>query len=250
MSGVVNVVSAHHERAVVRVADAFVKLESNGENLRRERAAIACVPVPCPEVLWWNDGPPAALAVRVLGGSALGTYGEPSRHAPEVWARVGEVLRQLHSTPVPDWLEPVGGAWATVVDELKSWLTRNTPAPSSVVEARAAFAHSVLDHRRVEPVFVHGDFQPAHVFIDAGDVVGILDWSSAGAGDPLIDLAPLTVGHREFSSMVLEGYGADVDLDALRGFWTLCRMNSVRFMVEHGFDASGDLAALEVDLAV
>lgn len=246
----VEVVSAHHERAVVRVGDAFVKLESDVENLRRERAALACAPIPTPEVLWWNDGPPAALAVSALSGSPLGRFGEASPHGPEVWARVGGFVRELHVAPVPDWLEAVGGSWATVIDELKEWLLRDTSAPASVIEARASFAHSVLDERRTEPVFVHGDLQAAHVIVDGGEVAGVIDWSSVGAGDPLLDLAALTVGHREYSSAVLDGYGADVDLDALRGYWTLCRMNGVRFMVEHGFDASGDLAALEVDLSV
>jgi aminoglycoside phosphotransferase (APT) family kinase protein len=250
VSGDIEVVSAHHERAVVRVGDAFVKLESDVENLRRERAALACVPIPTPEVLWWRDGPPAALAVGALSGSALGRFGEVSPHGPEVWARVGAVVRELHLAPVPDWLEAVGGAWAVVIDELKVWLLQHTSAPASVVEARASFAHSMLDERQVESVLVHGDLQAAHVMVDESQVAGIIDWSSVGAGDPLLDLSALTVGHQECTTAVLEGYGADVDQDALRGYWTLCRMNGVRFMVEHGFDASGDLAALQVDLSV
>jgi aminoglycoside phosphotransferase (APT) family kinase protein len=250
VSGVVEVVSAHHERAVVRVGDAFVKLDSEVENLRRERAAMACVPVPTPEVLWWNDGPPAALALGALSGSALGRFGEVSSHGPKVWARVGMVVRELHAAPMPDWLKTVGEACAARIDESKVWLLRHTSVRASVVEARAAYAHSVLDERRVESVFVHGDLQAAHVIVEGDEVAGIIDWSSDGAGDPLIDLAALTVGHQERVSAVLEGYGTDVDMDALRGYWTLWRMNGVRFMVEHGFDASGDLAALEMDLSV
>ena len=243
-------VSAHHERVVVRIGDAFVKLDSDAENLRRERAALSCAPIPTPEVLWWSDGPPAALAVRALSGSALGRFGEVSPHGPDVWARVGAVVRELHVTSLPEWLETVGESRAAVIDEVKDWLLRHTSAPEPVVKARASFAHSVLDERRSEPVFVHGDLQAAHVMIDGSEVTGVIDWSSVGAGDPLLDLSALTVGHREHASAVLEGYGAPVDLDALRGYWTLCRMNGVRFMVEHGFDASDDLAALEVDLSV
>jgi aminoglycoside phosphotransferase (APT) family kinase protein len=75
-------------------------------------------------------------------------------------------------------------------------------------------------------------------------VAAIIDWSEAGPGDPLADLASLTQGHREYLDDVLLGYGGDVDRDAIRGYWTLGKLNGVRFMTQHGFDASGDVASL------
>ncbi|WP_342591887.1 phosphotransferase [Brachybacterium fresconis] len=39
------------------------------------------------------------------------------------------------------------------------------------------------------PAFIHGDLQIAHVFVDDGDeVVGIIDWSGAAPGDPMLEL--------------------------------------------------------------
>ncbi len=55
------------------------------------------------------------------------------------------------------------------------------------------------------PRFVHGDLQAAHVFVDGDEVSGVLDWSEAGQGDAMYDLASLTLGHPEHLDDVLEG---------------------------------------------
>ena len=44
------------------------------------------------------------------------------------------------------------------------------------------------------PVFIHGDLQVDHVFVDGDDVTGVVDWSEASPGDALFDLAILTLG--------------------------------------------------------
>jgi aminoglycoside phosphotransferase (APT) family kinase protein len=38
-------------------------------------------------------------------------------------------------------------------------------------------------------VFTHGDLQVAHVFVDGDQITGVVDWSEAGRGDALYDLA-------------------------------------------------------------
>jgi hypothetical protein len=61
----------------------------------------------------------------------------------------------------------------------------------------------------------------------------------------LFDLAILTVGHEERLDDVIAGYGAPVDVAGIRGWWALRRLTSIRWMIEHGFNADGDLTALE-----
>jgi aminoglycoside phosphotransferase (APT) family kinase protein len=63
-----------------------------------------------------------------------------------------------------------------------------------------------------------GDLQIAHVFIDGDEITGVIDWSEAGQGDALYDLATLTLGHEEHLGDVVAGYGTDIDLDVIRGF--------------------------------
>ena len=53
------------------------------------------------------------------------------------------------------------------------------------------------------PAFVHGDLQVAHVFVDGDEVTGVLDWSEAGQGDAMYDLASLTSVYRVGSFLAL-----------------------------------------------
>ena len=75
-------------------------------------------------------------------------------------------------------------------------------------------------------MFTHGDLQVAHVFVDGDEVTGVIDWSEAGQGDALFDLAILTLGHQEHLGDVVAGYGTDVDLDVIRAWWSLRSLTS------------------------
>ena len=70
-------------------------------------------------------------------------------------------------------------------------------------------------------MFTHGDLQVAHVFVDGDEITGVIDWSEAGQGDALYDLAILTLGHEEHLGDVVAGYGTDVDLDVILAWWSL-----------------------------
>jgi Ser/Thr protein kinase RdoA (MazF antagonist) len=88
------------------------------------------------------------------------------------------------------------------------------------------------------PVFTHGDLQITHVFIDKDEITGVIDWSGAGQGDALYDLAILTLGHQEHLGDVVAGYGTGVDLDMIRAWWSLRSLQAARWLIEHGFDPS------------
>jgi aminoglycoside phosphotransferase (APT) family kinase protein len=242
----VAIASAHQERAVVRAGGIYLKVETDSSRAENERAAMASAPVPTPTVLWWHDGPPALLALAAVPGTSLAKLGEPSPHPPAAWSKAGAICRQLHAAPPPARLArsmDEAGLPAAIAGA-RTWLLANAPVAAAVVEARAAFAHDMLDHRDAPAVFIHGDFQAEHVIIHDGDVAAIIDWADAGHGDPLFDLAVLTQGHRERLDDVIEGYGTDVDRDVVRGYWTLGKMRGVRWMLGHGFDASDDISSL------
>jgi aminoglycoside phosphotransferase (APT) family kinase protein len=95
-------------------------------------------------------------------------------------------------------------------------------------------------------VHAHGDLQIAHVFVDGGEVTGIIDWSEAGQGDPLYDLATFTLGHEERLDDVIAGYGTDVDVEVIHAWWSLRSLLIVRWLIEHGFDPSAP--GCEVDV--
>ncbi|MFH8990181.1 phosphotransferase family protein [Streptomyces sp. NPDC017940] len=237
----VEVIVAHSERATLRVGDVFLKVDADQARIDVEVEAMALAPVPTPKVLWRE---PPVLAIAAVPGTVLGRLGEPSTASPTAWAAAGAAIRRLHDAPLPPW---PGRGLDELAAELESeceWLVTNGVLPTDLVTRNRRIAEAVL--RPWTPVFTHGDLQIAHVFVDGDEVTGIIDWSEAGRGDALFDLATLTLGHEEHLGDVVAGYGADVDLEVIRAWWSLRSLLGVRWLVEHGFDPSAP--GCEVDV--
>jgi aminoglycoside phosphotransferase len=209
----VEVVVAHSERATLRVGDIFVKVDADEARIDVEVEAMSLAPVPTPEVLWRK---PPVLAIAALPGTTLGRLGGPSTASPAAWAAAGAAIRRLHEQ-------------LALVVEL-----RDGVLPADLVTRNRQVAEAAL--RPWSPAFTHGDLQIAHVFVDGGEVTGIIDWSEAGQGDALYDLATFTLGHEQHLDDVIAGYGTDVDLEVIQAWWSLRSLVVVRWLIEHGFD--------------
>jgi hypothetical protein len=231
--GEVQVVVAHNERATVRVGNVFLKIDADQTRTDVEVGAMAMAPVPTPEVLWRK---PPVLALAALPGTALGRLGEPSIASPAAWAAAGAAARMLHDAPLPPWPGQSLDEIASHLEGECAWLVINGVLPTDVVTRNRQIAEAAL--RPWTPVFTHGDLQITHVFVDGDEVTGVIDWSEAGQGDALYDLASLTLGHQEHLGDVAAGYGAGVDLDVIRAWWSLRSLRAARWLIEHGFDPS------------
>ncbi len=229
----VEVVVAHRERATLRVGDTFLKIDADQTNIDVEVEAMALAPIPTPEVLWRK---PPVLALAALPGTALGRLGEPSTASSAAWAAAGAAVRTLHDAPLPPWRGPSLDGIAARLDGECEWLVTSGALPADLVHRNREVAEAAL--RPWTPVFTHGDLQANHVFVDGDEITGVLDWSEAAGGDALSDLAVLTLGHEEHLGDVVAGYGTDVDLDVIRGWWSLRSLVASRWLVEHGFDPS------------
>lgn len=237
----VQVVVAHHERATLRVGDVFLKVDADQSSSNREVEAMTLAPVPTPEVLWRR---PPVLALAALRGVALGRLGEPSTASAAAWVAAGAAVRVLHDAPLPPWPGASLEDKVSGLDRECQWLLANDVLPSSLVRRNREVAEAAL--RPGAPVFMHGDLQVAHVFVDDDEVTGVLDWSEAGRGDAMYDLATLTLGHPEHLDHVVAGYGGGVDVAAVRGWWSLRSLMGIRWLIEHGFDPSAP--GCEVDV--
>ena len=226
----VEVVAAHRERATVRVGDVFLKIDSDQTRTDVEVEAMAMAPVPTPQVLWRK---PPVLALAALPGKALGRLDQPSTASPAAWAAAGAAVRSLHDAPLPPWPGRSADELASRLDAECGWLVDNDILPADVVTRNRRLAETAL--RPWTPVFTHGDLQIAHVFVADDRVTGIIDWSEASHGDALFDLATLTLGHEKHLDDVVDGYGADVDRDLIRAWWSLRCLSNVRWLAEHGF---------------
>ena len=236
----VQVVVAHHERATLRVGEVFLKIDGDQARTDVEVEAMALAPIPTPEVLWRK---PPVLALAALPGRALGSLGEPSTSSA-AWAAAGAAVRMLHDAPLPPWSGRSLEETASSLDSECAWLLANDVLPGDLVTRNRQVAEAAL--RPWAPVFMHGDLQVAHVFVADDEITGVVDWSEAGQGDALYDLASLTLGHPEHLSDVVAGYGADVDLDVVRAWWSLRSLTAIRWLVEHGFDPAAP--GCEVDV--
>ncbi|MEU4712913.1 aminoglycoside phosphotransferase family protein [Micromonospora purpureochromogenes] len=237
----VEVVVAHHERATVRVGGVFLKIDADQTRTDVEVEAMAMAPIPTPEILWRK---PPVLALATLPGTALGRLGEPSTASSAAWAAAGAAARMLHDAPLPPWPGRRLDELASRLDGECEWLVTNGVLPTDLVTRNRRVAEAAL--RPWTPVFMHGDLQIAHVFVDDDEITGVLDWSEAGQGDALYDLASLTLGHEEHLCDVVAGYGTDVDLDVIRAWWSLRSLLAIRWLVEHGFDPAAP--GCEVDV--
>ncbi|MFT3855657.1 MAG: phosphotransferase [Ilumatobacteraceae bacterium] len=225
----VEVVVAHDERATLRVGAVFVKIDADQRRQDTEVEAMSLAPVPTAQVLWRR---PPALALAALRGRSLGHLGEPSTASPAAWAATGAAVRTLHDAPLPPWPgRSVDDLAVRLADEC-GWLLANGVLPAAVITRNRRLAETAL--RPWAPVFVHGDLQVDHVFVDGDEITGILDWSEASQGDAHFDLATLTLGHPEHLDDVVAGYGADIDRDVIRAWWSLRCLTNVRWLTEAG----------------
>jgi aminoglycoside phosphotransferase len=243
MAGVdeVKVVVAHNERATLRVGDVFLKIDADQTRLDVEVEAMAMVPIPTPQVLWRK---PPVLALAALPGTALGRLGQASTASPAAWAAAGAAVRTLHDAPLPPWPGRSLDDIALRLDRECEWLVTNGVLPTDLVTRNRQVAEAAL--RPWTPVFTHGDLQVDHVFVDGDEITGVIDWSEASQDDALFDLAIMTLGHEEQLGHVVAGYGTDVDLDVIRGWWSWRSLVVIRWLVEHGFDPF--LPGCEVDV--
>ncbi|GGP65408.1 aminoglycoside phosphotransferase [Saccharothrix coeruleofusca] len=227
----VEVVVAHSRRAALRVGDVFLKVDGDPAHADVEVRAMAMAPVPTPPILWHE---PPVLAIAAVLGEALGVLGEPSTASRTAWAAAGAATRRLHEAPLPPWPGPRLEDVAAELDREYAWLLANDVLPAEVIRRNREIAQAAL--RPWEPVFIHGDLQITHVFVDGDEVTGVIDWSEAAPGDAMYDLAVLTLGHEERLDDLLAGYGAGADRDVIRAWWSLRGLVASRWLIEHGFD--------------
>lgn len=224
-------VVAHAQRVTLRVGDTFLKIDGDPDHADIEVRAMALAPVPTPEILWRE---PPVLAIAAVKGQALGVLGEPSPASGAAWAAVGATIRQLHQAPLPPWPGRNLADLAQRLDRECAWLLAHGALPAEVIQRNREIAQLAL--RPWEPRFIHGDLQITHVFVDDDRVTGVIDWSEAAPGDPMFDLAILTLGHEERLDELLTGYGPGADRDTIRSWWSFRALIASPWLIQHGFD--------------
>lgn len=112
--------------------------------------------------------------------------------------QLANFLVRLHDIPLADVLPDEAAHW----DPLTSWANlyeriQRGLFPAMRPDARDGVARhfetflSAPENRSIRPTLTHGDFGTSNILYDAAtaQVTGVIDWDSAGPGDPATDLA-------------------------------------------------------------
>jgi len=220
--------SVANQDFLVRLEDASAVVVKAGPRAEMAAEAWACrrlttIGVPVPPVVAVDldtglGGLPTLIVDFVPGG--------PSE-SPDVAYQAGRRFRRVHAEVLPGWGplivdgheegSPVRGAhasWAEAVHAELSGLPELVDA--GVIDGRlaaAARACVLIDELlgyAGPGVLLHQDLKPAHLFgVEDGDgqrLTAVIDWGGAGVGDPVADLARLSMAGATVTEAFLAGY--------------------------------------------
>lgn len=116
-------------------------------------------------------------------------------------------VRELHAVPLALLPLPPApprlDAWADLYARVQAWLFPHMPAQARRDVAQR-FDRFLADDDACEPVLIHGDLGGSNILIDARTLAprAVIDFDSAAAGDPALDLAALaTLGPALFERL-------------------------------------------------
>jgi aminoglycoside phosphotransferase (APT) family kinase protein len=207
------------ERAVLRLPPPGARIAGPADIPRQGRLmkALSEAGLPAPRILAMSDQPvvdgrPFILMEAIAGErieKVVGTVPDQQLVASAV-----EVLQRLHALPLartgigdeePQPLEAEMVRWA--------WLMERAPEE---LTGRAHLLGGRLAETRPQPqapTLVHGDYHYGNMLFRGGQVVGVLDWEIAQVGQPLLDLACLSVVARAGRTGAGVPGGGTVDVD-------------------------------------
>jgi aminoglycoside phosphotransferase (APT) family kinase protein len=172
---------------------------------------------------------PYTLYERVQG-ETLGLLDHEPSDSPSAWHELGRDLALLHTQvaaqgPIaeieieglPDprlWLDQIAQEGYFTPMEAR-WLCRwlDRLAPAALASVPHCFLHGDIQTTNMLPhCFLHGDIQTTNMLVRAGslDYLAIIDWGSAGWGDPAWDFAGIPL---RAVPLLLQGYRTVAALD-------------------------------------
>lgn len=209
-------------------------VQQEAEACRLARA----VGVPAPEVVAVSsDG---FVITRELPGRP-----PEARHLGAVLRATGECIRRTHAIvdPSASWEQQL---WK-VLDGLDGLDVLPGRLAARVRDVVPKFLESVAG---VTPVLLHGDLHLRHVYAVGDQLTGILDWGDATYGDPLFDLARLSMAGPKVTAAFLAGYGGiDVPartLSIYRAIWSLNALQAEHRAGGDWFQPHLDVIAVEL----
>lgn len=246
-AGGLRVVWSTRERAIfLQEAPApalYLKVYQQAAQLAREVATMeraAAADIPVPTRLAFATDPPAVLITERVGGVPLS-----SAH-PLAAEEAGRLLRRFHALGARPPFVDGQRNWSVFIRE---WADREIATMVERGAIRSGEGRRLHRHfAALDPVLsarpcalIHADLQAEHVLIDpvAQRVTAFLDFVDTQPGDPLIDIAVLTLWDGALTTPLLAGYGAAGHADAalLPTYRLLRHLGAANWLMAHGVSA-------------
>lgn len=180
-------VDAGERTYVLKVSTAAASLDDWRAALALWRSAADAGVAPA--VVHADESRRAVVSAFVEDRSFASFYRDPRTHAAAI-AQLGATVRRLHALPLPGWATPTdvrayaAAIWAPVEADAAV-----PPFAADAVRRAIAAQPPDADHA---PVLCHNDLNPSNLVYDGARIL-FLDWETAWANDPYVDLAALAL---------------------------------------------------------
>ncbi|WP_350276121.1 aminoglycoside phosphotransferase family protein [Kribbella sp. HUAS MG21] len=219
----------------LHTADGVYYLKSGATIADEARACelVRAAGVPAPEVIALGTN---YLITRELAGRPL------AEASASVLQAAGRAMRRVHS---------IAGADAGWRRRLQQVLDDLDVLPAELaVRVREMLPPFVARVQETAPVLLHGDLHLRHLYAVGGELTGILDWGDAAYGDPVFDLARMSMAGPEAMAAFLDGYGVielpERTLSCYRVLWSLMALQAEHLAGGDWFQAHLDSITREL----
>ncbi len=225
-----------------------LKVYMAGKTLQREYAIAQkaeSIGVPIPKIIGFEAGQPAVLAMKQIIGHPL------SSRNTFAAKEAGRYLQRFHDIGAHPPFSGGQQHW----DAFISWWANH--------EIEKVKRLDVLDHLQIvelqehfdnlQPLLVqrlivllHGDLQAEHILVDSQTekVLAFLDFADAQPGDPLMDIAVVTLWDYGLADLLLDGYSSIENNEETRQLLSLYRLlrhlAEIPWLLERGFKESAE----------
>lgn len=237
-----------------------LKVYMSGKTLQHEydvAQKVEASEIPIPEIIGFEAGQPAVLAMKQVIGHRL------SSHYKVAAKEAGKYLQQFHNIGAHPPFSGGQQHWDEFIfwwvnDEVEKVKRLDVFDPLHIRELQERFdtLPPLLTHRPI--VLLHGDLQTEHILVDSQTekVLAFLDFADAQPGDPLLDIAVLTLWDHALTDLLLEGYSGIENNEETKQLLSLYRLlrhlAEIPWLLERGFKAFAerDIAAIKDSLRV